>query len=111
MCSEEDDRDLKTLILMKARCSGMGSHRKEAAFENQFLRQQDLQLSPPQANQTHCAQARKPQSISNACNEKHIFVCQRKDNQQLNKGVNRFPLQGCRETKNAHLYHPLQLQC
>lgn len=43
------------------------------ARENQFLRQQDSQLSPPEANQTHCAEARGLQSISNAYNEKHIL--------------------------------------
>lgn len=86
------------------------SHTKEALYENLFLRQQDLQLSPPRANQTCCTEVRKPQSISNACNEKHIFVCQWKDNQQLNKGVNGFPLQGCSETNNTNLYQPLWLQ-
>lgn len=76
MCSAERNCDLKTLRLMKTECSGIGSHTKEALYENLFLRQQDLQLSPPRANQTCCAEVRKPQSISNACNEKHIFVCQ-----------------------------------
>lgn len=65
MCSAERNCDLKTPRLMK-----------EALYENLFLRQQDLQLSPPRANQTCCTEVRKPQSISNACNEKHIFVCQ-----------------------------------
>lgn len=86
------------------------SRTKEALYENLFLRQQDLQLSPPRANQTCCTEVRKPQSISNACNEKHIFVCQWKDNQQLNKGVNGFLLQGCSETNNTNLYQPLWLQ-
>lgn len=87
----------------------VGSQTDRPAYENQFLRQQDLQLSRPWANQTHCAEARRPQSISNACNEKHIFLRQRKDNQQLNGGVNRSSLRGCSETNNTNLYQPPQL--
>lgn len=42
-------------------------------IKTQLLRQQDVQLSPPRANQKHRGQARRLQSISNAYNEKHIF--------------------------------------
>lgn len=52
---------------------------------------------------------KRPQSISNACNEKHIFLYQWKDNQQLNRRVNRSSLQESSETNNTNLYQPPQL--
>lgn len=60
---------------MELQGPGVGNLTDEPERVREPVRQTNKtrQLSPPQANQTHRAEARRAQSISTARNEKHIF--------------------------------------
>lgn len=59
---------------MKPQGSDVGSQTDKPEYmRTSSSDKQDLAIISTAANQTHCAEARRLQSISTACNEKHIF--------------------------------------